>query len=208
MPSYFLSIGDDLLFRIVEGEPLSSLNIERCGFLPVSARAEVLRPISVGVLTVSDKGSLGQRIDLSGPALERSVVPLGAVVEATAIKPDDMDVIADTLKEWSDSLLLNLVLVTGGTGLSERDVTPEALSSVAHKHVPGIGEAMRSASLRITPNAMLSRLCAVTRNKTLIVGMPGSEKAVLECFAVIAPALRHGIEILCGWDGECGSRPD
>lgn len=207
-PSFFLSVGGDVLFRILEGEPLPALKIERGGFIPVSARAELLRPLSVGVLTVSDKGSRGEREDLSGPVLARCVKPLGAIIEAAEIRPDDLDEIASILREWSDVQRLNLVLTTGGTGLSKRDVTPEALSLVADKHAPGIGEAMRVASMRITPKAMLSRLCAVTRGETLIVALPGSEKAVEECFSVIAPALRHGVEILCGWGGECGSSPD
>ncbi len=205
--SYFLSSGEDVLFRILEGNPLPRLSVEQGGFISVSHRMQLLRPISVGILTVSDKGSRGEREDLSGPALARSVKPLGMFVEEVAIVPDEIGIISDTLTKWSDTGRLNLILTTGGTGLSKRDVTPEALLSVAEKHVPGIGETMRSVSMKITSKAMLSRGCAVIRGETLIIALPGSEKAAEECFAAIAPALRHGIEILCGWDSECGSRP-
>lgn len=203
--SYFLSSGEDVLFRIAEGDPLPRLSVEQGGFVSVSQRMQLLRPISVGILTVSDKGSRGEREDLSGPTLARSVKPLGMFVEEVAIVPDEIGIISDTLTKWSDTGRLNLILVTGGTGLSKRDVTPEALLSVAEKHVPGIGEAMRSASMRITSKAMLSRACAVIRGETLLLALPGSDKAAEECFTAVAPALRHGIEILCGWDGECGS---
>ncbi len=206
-PGYFLSIGEDFVARIEKRDSLSVLSVETGGFLTVSAMVEALRPISVGILTVSDKGSRGEREDRSGPALARCVRALGAEVKAVDVVPDVTAEITDKLENWSDELRLNLVLTTGGTGFARRDVTPEALSSVAEKHVPGIGEAMRSASMKVTPRGMLSRLCAVIRGETLIVALPGSEKASTECFAAIAPALRHGIEILCGWDSECGERP-
>ena len=205
--SYFLSPGEDVLFRIVEGTLLPRLHVEQGGFVSVSHEVQLLRPISVGILTVSDKGNKGEREDLSGPALARCVKPLGMLVKETAIVPDEIGIISDTLKKWSDTNRLNLILTTGGTGLSRRDITPEALFSVAEKHVPGIGETMRSVSMKITSKAMLSRGGSVIRGETLIVALPGSEKAAEECFAAIAPALRHGIEILCGWDSECGSRP-
>jgi len=156
---------------------------------------------------VSDKGSRGEREDGSGPALAAEVTALGADVLFTSIVPDDHAVLVPLLKEWSDGKGLDLILCTGGTGFSPRDVTPEALDAVCERHVPGIGEAMRAASLKITPRAVLSRANAVIRGKTLIISLPGSTKAALECFAAVAPALRHGIEILCGRDGECGSNP-
>jgi len=204
--SYFLSPGEDVLFRISEGTPLPRLNVEQGGFVSVSHEVQLLRPITVGILTVSDKGSRGEREDLSGPTLARSVNPLGMLVKETAIVPDEIEIISETLTKWSDVDRLNLILTTGGTGLSRRDVTPEALLSVGEKQVPGIGETMRSVSMKITSKAMLSRGCAVIRGGTLIIALPGSEKAAEECFAAIAPALRHGVEILCGWAGECASR--
>lgn len=204
---YFLSHGEDVLCRIAEGIPLLRLFVEQGGFVSVSRNADMLRPIPTGILTVSDKGSRGEREDLSGPALARRLQSLGAVIEATATVPDEIEEIAKTLKEWSDGRGLKLILSTGGTGFSCRDITPEALASIAQKQAPGIGETMRSASMKITPKAMLSRSCAVIRGETLIVALPGSEKAAEECFTAIAPALRHGVEILCGWDSECGSRP-
>jgi len=164
VPRMALSIGEDFVARIEERDSLPVLSVETGGFLAVSAMVEALRPISVGILTVSDKGSRGEREDRSGPALARCVRALGAEVKAVDVVPDVTAEITDKLENWSDELRLNLVLTTGGTGFARRDVTPEALSSVAEKHVPGIGEAMRSASMKVTPRGMLSRLCAVARS--------------------------------------------
>jgi molybdenum cofactor synthesis domain-containing protein len=205
-PSYFLSPGEDVLFRILPGEHLPELLVEQGGFVSVSRRVKIFHPISTGILTVSDKGSRGEREDTSGPALAALVRRLGATVDAMLTVPDEEEAITGVLTEWSDKKRFHLILATGGTGFSRRDVTPEALAKVAEKDVPGIGEAMRSASMRITPKAVLSRGGAVIRGETLILALPGSERAASECFSVIAPALRHGIEILCGWDSECGSR--
>lgn len=162
----------------------------------------------VGVITASDKGSRGEREDLSGPALRELVREIEGEVVEYVVLPDDRDLIADTLRRWADDLQLDLILTTGGTGFSQRDVTPEATLAAAERHVPGIAEVMRAESLKVTPKAMLSRATAAIRKYTLIINMPGSPKAVKECWQAIAPALTHGIEILKGEASECGSPAD
>lgn len=149
-----------------------------------------------GVVTISDACSRGEREDLSGMALREL---LGAVAEVTEIRmiPDERVRIEATLRELS-AAGLDLVLTTGGTGLGPRDVTPEATLAVVDRLVPGVAEAMRQESLKQTPHAMLSRGIAGVRGHTLIVNMPGSPKAVRECFAVIAPVLTHAVHILGG----------
>lgn len=160
----------------------------------------------VGVITASDKGSRGEREDLSGPALRELVREIEGEVVEYVVLPDDRDLIADTLRRWADDLQLDLILTTGGTGFSQRDVTPEATLAVAERQVPGIAEVMRAESLKVTPKAMLSRATAAIRKYTLIINMPGSPKAVRECWQAIAPALTHGIEILKGEASECGTQ--
>jgi molybdenum cofactor synthesis domain-containing protein len=158
----------------------------------------------IAILTVSDKGSKGQRTDTSGPALKAMMEPLGAEVAAYEIVPDERSLIADKLKYYSDTLGCDLVLTTGGTGFSPRDVTPEATLDVIDRLVPGIPEAIRAKSMQITPKAMLSRAAAGIRKKTLIINLPGSEKGARESLEAVLPALVHGIEILRGDAGECG----
>lgn len=170
------------------------------GFLSVSARASIWEPLKTAVLTVSDKGSRGERRDTSGPALVSMSAALGCVTEDTRLVPDEIAAITDAVAKWSDEGY-HLVLVTGGTGLSERDVTPEALMSVAEKTVPGFGEMMRSQTLIYTPRAFLTRSVAVVRKKTLIIAFPGSEKAVRQCFEAISGGLRHAVETLAGLEG-------
>jgi molybdenum cofactor synthesis domain-containing protein len=174
------------------------------GFIGVSSTAEVMRPILAGVLTVSDKGSRGEREDTAGPALADLVSSVGCVVEKRRVVPDDRETISEILREWADNLGLHLIITTGGTGLSPRDVTPEALMDISEKTAPGFGEIMRAHAMRYTSRGFLSRGLAVTRGKTLIIAFPGSERGVKQCFEAIAPALRHGVEILNGWDSECG----
>ena len=156
----------------------------------------------VGILTVSDRGSRGEYRDLSGPAIrDRMVQALGAQVAVEDMVPDEQEVIAGTLRCWADELALDLVLTTGGTGFAPRDVTPEATRLVIDREAPGLAEAMRSASLQITPHAMLSRAVAGIRGATLIVNLPGSRKAVLENLETILPALPHAVELLQGRKG-------
>lgn len=158
--------------------------------------------IRVGILTVSDRGSRGEYRDLSGPAIAELVTDrLGADVELAAVVPDERPQIAANLRAWADEVGLDLVLTTGGTGFAPRDVTPEATRDVIEREAPGLAEAMRAASLRVTPHAMLSRAVAGIRGRTLIVNLPGSPKAVRENLETILPALPHAVELLHGQKG-------
>ena len=154
--------------------------------------------INIGILTISDKGSKGQREDKSGEVIRDGVSRMKGTVVKYEIVPDEMDIIADKLSGWADSGKVDVILTTGGTGLSERDVTPEATLSVIDRSVPGFAEAMRAKSLEKTPMAMLSRAAAGQRGKCLIINMPGSPKAVRECLEVIIPAIPHALEIIKG----------
>ncbi len=160
----------------------------------------------VAVVTMSDKGSIGERIDESGPLIEKIMEEWGmALVVESVIIPDDFEKIKKTLVCLCDDTKVDLILTTGGTGLSPRDVTPEATMAVADKNVPGIAEYMRAKSFEITPKAMLSRAVSVMRGRTLIINLPGSPKAVRENLGFILPALGHGLDIMTGRGGECGS---
>jgi molybdopterin adenylyltransferase len=154
--------------------------------------------IRVGILTVSDAGSRGERVDTSGVAVRELVEGMGAEVERHAVVPDERDRIASTLREWCDGGTMDIVLTTGGTGLAARDVTPEATLDVADRLAPGIAEAMRAAGRRATPMAMLSRAAAVVRGSTLIVNLPGSEKGARESLAAIIDVLPHAAQLLQG----------
>ena len=159
--------------------------------------------IRTGILTISDKGSRGERIDGTGPAIRENLDKNVYVVEYYKVIPDEMDLICEELIYMCDELKLDLILTNGGTGFSKRDVTPEATMKVIKKQAPGIPEAMRQMSLAITPKAMLSRATAGIRDNTLIVNLPGSPKGAVENLNFILPALPHGIEILSGTGGEC-----
>jgi molybdenum cofactor synthesis domain-containing protein len=156
----------------------------------------------IGVLTLSDKGSRGERVDESGRLLAEMVAELGEVARYQII-PDDLDTIIMMLKSWSDDLHLDLILTTGGTGLSPRDCAPQATQAVINYPVPGMAEAMRSASMKITPRAMLSRALVGVRNQTLIINLPGSPKGVRENLAVLLPVLPHALEKLNGSPADC-----
>ncbi len=160
---------------------------------------------TVGIITVSDKGYTGQREDLSGPAIERILETIGGRVADYKIVPDEMEKISETIVHMTDELGIDLILTTGGTGFSSRDVTPEATLAVIDKQVPGIPEAMRLVSMQITAKAMLSRAVAGIRKSSLIINLPGSPKGVTESLEAILPALPHGLLILQGKTGECGS---
>lgn len=158
----------------------------------------------VVVITASDKGYKGEREDLSGPAVKEIVEAAGYQVVSMDVLPDDRGLLSARMAEIVDQGLAELILTTGGTGFSQRDVTPEATEDVIERRVPGIPEAMRAFSLTITKRAILSRATAGIRKGTLIVNLPGSPKAVRECLGVIIDSLGHGIEILTGEAGECG----
>lgn len=158
----------------------------------------------IAVITVSDKGARGERVDESGPAIRELVKALGDVV-VYQVLPDDLDILKETMINISDREKVDLILTTGGTGLSPRDNTPEATRAVIEREVPGLAEAMRMESMKKTNRAMLSRAVAGVRHRTLIINLPGSVKAVRECLEVILPALPHGLEILTGRGGECGT---
>lgn len=161
--------------------------------------------LRVGVITASDKGSRGEREDFSGALLKELVKEIDGEVVEYRVLPDEQHLLAQLMKEWADDLSLDLILTTGGTGFSLRDVTPEATKEIADRMVPGIAEVMRYESLKVTPKAMLSRATSALRKRTLIINMPGSPKAVKECWQAIAPALPHGIQILKGEASECAA---
>ena len=157
-----------------------------------------------GVITASDKGSRGEREDLSGPATCEMLMENGYEIVRTIILPDDEDMLYNEIVRFCDEDQVDVLFTTGGTGFSPRDCTPEATMRAATKSAPGIAEAIRQYSLNITPRAMLSRAVSVMRNQTLIINLPGSVKAVKESLKYILPTLAHGIEVMRGEVGECG----
>jgi len=158
---------------------------------------------TAAVITVSDKGSRGEREDTSGPALVQLLTDNGYSVVYTALVPDEIEDIQRELLRCADEKMLCLVLTTGGTGFSSRDVTPEATEAILEKRVPGIPEAMRAESMRITPMGCLSRETAGIRGHTLIINLPGSKKASVENFSAVVGPVKHGIEILRGVSRDC-----
>jgi molybdenum cofactor synthesis domain-containing protein len=163
----------------------------------------------VGILTISDRSARGERPDDSGPLLgELAQAHFKAEIVQTATIPDELGTIRDTLAAWCDQDAMDVILTTGGTGFAPRDVTPEATRAVIEREAPGLAEAMRAASLALTPHAMLSRAVCGIRGQTLIVNLPGSPKAVRENLATIAPALPHAVQLLRGSpSAEAGHRP-
>ena len=158
-----------------------------------------------GIITVSDKGSQGQREDLSGPAIAQVLAGAGFTVSITIIVPDDIGQIANALIEMSDRERLDLILTTGGTGLSPRDLTPEATLKVLDKEIPGMAEAMRYSGMMVTPHAMLSRAVAGVRGRSLIINLPGSPKGATENLAAVLPALAHAIGKIQGDQSDCAA---
>ena len=159
---------------------------------------------TAAVITVSDKGFAGEREDTGGPLVKSMLEEAGYEVVHTEIIPDEMEKIQNALINAADNLDVALCVTTGGTGFSPRDITPEATISVCQRLTPGIPEAMRAESMRITPRGMLSRSQAGIRGRTLIVNLPGSLKAIRENFNAVLPALDHGLEMLRDKKGDCG----
>ena len=160
-------------------------------------------PLTAAVITLSDKGAKGEREDKSGPVIVKMLEEAGYEIIESNILPDEQKLLENELIRLSDQRQVNLILTTGGTGFSERDRTPEATMTVATRLAPGIAEAIRAGSMKITKRAMLSRETSVIRNKTLIVNLPGSPKAVAESLEQVIDQLDHGIKILLGRTGEC-----
>ena len=160
--------------------------------------------ITVAILTLSDKGSKGEREDLGGPTIREMIQAIGAEVSIYEIIPDEKGLIKEKLIDYSKKV--DLVITTGGTGLSPRDVTPEATREVIDKEIPGIAEAMRSAGLEKTKRAMLSRAVAGVRGNTLIINLPGSPKAVKEGLEAIMEVIPHAIEKIKGSTEDCAAR--
>ncbi len=161
---------------------------------------------NTAILTISDRGSRGEREDLSGPALKKILDDTGNFdIVREAIVSDEPDEIESVLIDWCDKERVALILTTGGTGFSPRDLAPEATSAVIERPAPGFAEAMRAESLKITPHAMISRAVSGIRKATLIINFPGSPKAARECLEVVLPALPHALEKLAGDPSDCGS---
>ena len=156
----------------------------------------------IGVVTLSDKGSQGQRVDESGPVVQGMLAKVGEVTHAL-ILPDDIESIVGILTEWSDQEQLNLIVTTGGTGLTPRDVTPQATLQVVDYEIPGMAEVMRMESLKKTPHAMMSRAVVGVRKQTMIINLPGSPKAARENLEVVMPALPHALAKLAGDPSDC-----
>jgi molybdopterin adenylyltransferase len=156
--------------------------------------------IRFAILTVSDRSSRGERPDTSGPALAELVKSQNWHVVKQDVVPDEMDAIQRTMATWSDSGEVDVILATGGTGFAQRDVTPEATRAVVERLTPGLDEAMRAASLKVTPHAMLSRALSGIRKRTLIINLPGSPKGAIENLQVVLPALEHAVKLLMEQD--------
>ena len=161
-------------------------------------------PFKVGILTVSDKGSQGLRTDEGGPRI-RILLPADVYeVQVMAVVPDEIPRIVETLVDWADQRKLDLIFTTGGTGLSPRDLTPEATERVLEREIPGMAEAMRREGLKHTPLAQLSRAKAGVRGETLIINLPGGLKAIEEMLPAVLPAIPHALEKIKGDMGDCG----
>ncbi len=159
--------------------------------------------MKAGILTLSDKGARGERVDLSGPALTDWLKPKGVETALYEMIPDDENLIAAKLSEWADSGSLDIILTTGGTGVSPRDVTPEATMKVLDKVIPGFGELMRFRSLAKTPSAAISRAVAGIRGRTLIINLPGSPKGAVENLEAVWDAVPHAVAKIQGDPSEC-----
>ncbi len=163
--------------------------------------------MKAAILTLSDKGARGERADASGPALEQWLAERGVQTLHTEIIPDDEDTIVVKLMGWADSGKFDLILTTGGTGVSPRDVTPDATQRVVERVIPGFGEMMRARSMEKTPRAMISRAIAGIRGNTLIINLPGSPRGAVENLEAVWPAVPHAVEKIQGDQSECAAPP-
>jgi len=161
-----------------------------------------------GILVISDKGWRGERLDKSGQTAKEVIGQLRIDILKYEVVPDEADIISGRLREWCDEGGLDLVLTSGGTGLSDRDVTPEATLAVVDKVIPGLTEAMRMETMKRKPEAILSRAVAGSRGNCLIINLPGSPKAVQECLEVVLPVLPHALDVLGGRVSDCGHGGD
>jgi molybdopterin adenylyltransferase len=161
-----------------------------------------------GILVISDKGWRGERIDKSGQTAKEVISQLKIDILKYEVVPDEADIISSRLREWCDDGGLDLILTSGGTGLSDRDVTPEATLAIVDKVIPGLTEAMRMETMKRKPEAILSRAVAGSRGKCLIINLPGSPQAVQECLEVVLPVLPHALDILGGKVSDCGHAGD
>ena len=164
--------------------------------------------LRVAILTLSDKGSRGERVDQSGPALSSWLAEHGARTVHAHVIADEFDQIVQVLTDWADRDIADLILTTGGTGVSPRDVTPEATMQVCGRLIPGLGELMRLRSLEKTPMASLSRAVAGIRHQSLIINLPGSPKGAIENLEAVWPAVGHAVEKIRGDQGDCAGRYD
>ncbi len=163
--------------------------------------------MKAAILTLSDKGARGERADASGPALEQWLAAQGVETLHTEVIPDDVETIVVKLMGWADSGKFDLILTTGGTGVSPRDVTPEATRRVLDREIPGFGEVMRAKSLEKTPHAMISRALAGIRGNSLIINLPGSPKGAVENLEAVWPAVPHAVAKIQGDQAECAGTP-
>lgn len=202
----FQRVGDCIMpregvFATVEHGGILRAGMELTVTLPASDA-----PLRAAVMTLSDKGFAGERVDTSGPQAAQLLQAAGYEIVEQVLLPDVQKKIERELIRLADSRQVDLIITTGGTGFSMRDVTPEATLVVATRNAPGIAEAIRSESLKITRRAMLSRGVSVLRNKTLIVNLSGSKKAVEEALAIILPELEHGLRVLNGSAHDCAGK--
>ncbi|MBN2256156.1 MAG: MogA/MoaB family molybdenum cofactor biosynthesis protein [Deltaproteobacteria bacterium] len=159
--------------------------------------------MTAGVITVSDKGARGEREDVSGAEVQRLLSEISATVSAYDIVPDEQDIIQSILIDYCDNRNIDIIVTTGGTGVSPRDVTPDATLNVIEKEIPGMAEAMRRESSKKTPHGMISRAVVGIRKQSLIINLPGSPRGARENFSVILPALRHAVEKIKGDESDC-----
>jgi len=167
-----------------------------------------MNEIRAAILTLSDKGSRGERVDSSGPALSAWLAERGVRTVQALVIADEYELIVEVLSDWADRDVADLILTTGGTGVSPRDVTPEATAQICGRMIPGIGELMRRESLKITPMAALSRAAAGIRKQALIINLPGSPKGAVENLAAVWAVIGHGVEKIRGGQEDCAGRFD